>query len=162
MERYPVPKSKRRFLEAVIRVIDIIAYGIILIGGIYAMFFTPESVQAGLARAEWLVPMWAGFLLVGGSLGMVGRITRIWVLEPPACVAAIAGAAIYFYVLGNTLFESALAGVAAMLVFYATIQMFRRYIELQIFGTDPNVHGVADRIVEALRRRTGNVAPGEE
>ncbi|WP_091232664.1 hypothetical protein [Microbacterium sp. 3J1] len=162
MDRHPVPKEKRIFLEAIIRIIDIIAYSIIVIGGGYALFFTPDSVQRELSAADWLVPMWAAFLLIGGGLGMVGRISRIWVLEPPALVAAIFGAAIYFVVLGGTLFQSVTAGVAAAFMLYATIQMFRRYIELQIFGTDPNVHGFADRMAEALRRRTGNVAPREE
>ncbi len=162
MDRHTVPDKKRLLLEAVIRIIDIVAYFIIFVGGCYALFWTPESVQNELSGAEWLVPMWASFLLVGGGLGMVGRISRIWVLEPPADVAAIVGAAIYFVVLGGTLFQSVTAGVATALVFYAMIQMFRRYIELQIFGTDPNVHGFTDRIAEALRRRTGNVAPREE
>jgi len=149
-------------LEATIRIIDIVAYFIIFVGGCYALFFTPDSVQRELSGAEWLVPLWAGFLLVGGGLGMVGRITRIWILEPPADVAAIVGALIYFVVLGNTLFQSVTAGVATTLVFYAIIQMFRRYIELQIFGTDPRSHGFTDRIAESLRRRTANVAAREE
>lgn len=157
-----MPERKRRALEATIRIIDIVAYFIIFVGGCYALFFTPDSVQRELAGAEWLVPLWAGFLLVGGGMGMVGRITRIWILEPPADVAAIAGAAIYFVVLGNTLFQSVTAGVATTLVFYAIIQMFRRYIELQIFGTDPKVHSFTDRIAESLRRRTANVAAREE
>ncbi|WP_156371673.1 hypothetical protein [Microbacterium sp. Leaf203] len=157
-----MPERKRRALEATIRIIDIVAYFIIFVGGCYALFFTPDSVQRELSGAEWLVPLWAGFLLVGGGMGMVGRITRIWILEPPADVAAIAGAAIYFVVLGNTLFQSVTAGVATTLVFYAIIQMFRRYIELQIFGTDPKVHSFTDRIAESLRRRTANVAAREE
>ena len=45
---------------------------------------------------------------------MVGRISRIWVLEPPADVAAIIGAAMYFVVLSGTLFQSLTAGVAAL------------------------------------------------
>lgn len=162
MDRHPVPPNKRRMLEAFIRIIDIIAYTIVLIGGIYAAAFTPNSVTEGLSRAEWLVPMWAGFLLIGGALGAAGRISRVWILEPPALVLGIVGVAIYFVVLGSTLFESVTAGVATTLVFYAAIQMARRYVELQIFGTDPNVHSFADRVAEALRRRTGNVAPGEE
>lgn len=162
MDRHPVPPNKRRILEATIRIIDIVAYLIVIVGGVYALLFTPQSVEDGLARASWLVPMWAAFLLIGGTLGAVGRLSRIWILEPPALVLGIAGVAIYFVLLGNTLFESALAGVATMLVFYAGIQMARRYVELQIFGTDPSVHSFADRVAEALRRRTGNVAPGEE
>lgn len=162
MDRHPVPPRKRQILEAVIRIIDIVAYSIVFVGGLYAAFFTPNSVVEGLSSAEWLVPMWALFLLIGGAVGAVGRISRIWILEPPALVLGVAGVLIYFVVLGNTLFESVTAGVATALVFYAGIQMLRRYVELQIFGTDPNVHGFTDRIAEALRRRTGNVAPGEE
>ncbi|MEV8269160.1 hypothetical protein AB0P19_02360 [Microbacterium oleivorans] len=162
MERFPVPQEKRRVLEAIIRILDIVAYSIVTVGGTYALLWTPDSVQRELANAAWLVPMWAAFLLVGGVMGMVGRITRIWILEPPACVAALVGAVIYFVVLGGTLFESVTAGVAAAFVLYAAIQVARRYVELQIFGTDPNVHGFTDRIAEALRRRTANVAPRED
>lgn len=162
MERFAVPERKRRRLEATIRIIDIVAYFIIFVGGCYALFWTPDSVQRELSGAEWLVPVWAAFLLTGGLMGMVGRISRVWILEPPADVASIVGAAIYFVILGNTMFQSVTAGVATALVFYAMIQMFRRYIELQIFGTDPNVHGFTDRIAETLRRRTANVTPREE
>jgi hypothetical protein len=162
MERHPVPQEKRRVLEAIIRMIDIAAYGVIFVGGLYAAIWTPDSVQRELSSAAWLVPMWAAFLLVGGLVGAIGRISRVWVIEPPALVAGIAGAAIYFVVLGGTLFQSVTAGVAAAFMFYAMIQMLRRYVELQIFGTDPNVHSFSDRIAETLRRRTGNVAPREE
>lgn len=162
MERFPVPPEKRRVLEALIRMIDIIAYFIVFLGGFVALFFTPDSVQRELEGWEWLVPIWAGFLLVGGGMGMAGRISRVWILEPPACVAAIFGTTIYFVVLGNTLFQSITVGVATALILYAVLMMGRRYIELQIFGTDPNITGFSDRVVEALRRRTANFAPRED
>lgn len=162
MDRHPVPLQKRRTLEALIRIIDIIAYSIVFLGGVVALFATPESVQRELAGWEWLVPIWAAFLLVGGGIGMLGRLSRIWILEPPAVVAAIAGTLIYFLVLGKTLFMSVTAGVATVLILYAMLMMARRYIELQIFGTDPSLHRFSDRMAEALRRRTANVAPREE
>jgi hypothetical protein len=161
-ERFPVPQEKRRWYEAGIRIIDIIIYLAILAGGGFAWLFTPMSVQTELEGWGWLIPMWVAFLVVGGLLGAVGRITRIWILEPPANVAAIVGIAIYFVVLGRTAFDSWLAGLATMLVLVAALMMLRRYFELQIFGTDPANQTFADRLAEALRRRTGNVPPREE
>ena len=43
MDRHPVAEKKRRVLEAIIRIIDIVAYFIILVGGCYALFWTPDS-----------------------------------------------------------------------------------------------------------------------
>lgn len=162
VERFPVPDEKRRFLEAMIRWIDIIIYAAVLIGGMGAWAYTPTSAATELAGWEWLIPMWIGFLLVGGLLGIVGRITRIWILEPPATVAALVGIAIYFVVLGKTMFTSLLAMLATCLILVAALVMLRRYVELQIFGTDPGNTSLSDRIAEVLRRRTGNIPPRQE
>jgi hypothetical protein len=162
VQKFPIDPDRRRHLEAAIRIIDIIIYFAVLVGGCYALWSTPTSVATELAGWEWLVPIWAGFLLIGGGLGVVGRVTRIWVLEPPADVAAIIGIIIYFIILGKTLTTSVTAAVAAALVFCAMLLMLRRYVELQIFGTDPDNKEFSDRIAEMLRRRTTNVAPREE
>lgn len=162
VQKYPIDPARRRFLEAAIRIIDIVIYFAVFVGGCYAIGSTPNSVVTELAGWEWLVPIWAGFLLIGGGLGVVGRVTRIWILEPPADVAAIIGIIMYFIILGKTLTTSVTAAVATALIFCAMLLMLRRYVELQIFGTDPNNKEFSDRIAEMLRRRTTNVAPREE
>lgn len=161
-ERYPVPENKRRILEAGIRLIDIIIYVAIFVGGCFAAFATPTSVQTELSGWRWLIPLWVGFLIVGGLMGAIGRITRIWILEPPADVAAVVGIAMYFVMLGKSAFDSWLAVLATMLVLVAALMMLRRYLELQIFGTDPSNRSFAERFADALRRRTGDVPPRAE
>ncbi|QJU54320.1 hypothetical protein SCB71_14335 [Herbiconiux sp. KACC 21604] len=162
MDKYPIDPTKRRRLEALIRIIDIIVYGAVFLGGVYALIFTPNTVTTELAGWEWLVPVWSGFLLVGGALGFVGRVSRYWILETPADVAAVVGILIYFVVLGRTAFTSVTAAVASVLVFIAMLMMLRRYVELQIFGSDPSHKDFQSRLADALRRRTSNVAPRKE
>jgi hypothetical protein len=157
-----VDPEKRRRLEALIRIIDIVIYLFVFAGGIYALLFTPTSVQTELIGYEWLIAIWAALLLIGGALGFVGRLSRYWVLELPATAAAFFGILIYVVVLGRTAFLSITAAVAVALVIVALGLMLRRYIELQIFGTDPGHKDFQTRLADMIRRRTQNVPPRAE
>ncbi|QHF24092.1 hypothetical protein GTU73_08765 [Rathayibacter sp. VKM Ac-2804] len=162
MDRYPIPDEKRRRLESFIRIIDMVIYLAIVAGGVYALFFTPTTVQVELAGWEWLIGVWSLLLLIGGGVGFIGRLTRYWVLEVPAAPAAVFGILIYLVILGRTAFTSITAAVATTLVFVAMLVMIRRYVELQIFASDPTHLDFQSRVAEALRRRTQNVAPRTE
>lgn len=156
MERLPVPPQVRHRYEAVIRIIDLIAYVAVFIGGVYAIAGTPNSVVDELAGWEWVIGMWAALLLLGGGAGFLGRLTRWWMVEVPATVLAAFGILIYFIVLGRFAFASITSAVAVTLVAVAMLVMVRRYAELQIFASEP---GTTFRIraAEALRRRTADV-----
>lgn len=162
MDKFPVDPEKRRRLEALIRIIDIVIYLFVFGGGIYALLYTPNSVTTELIGYEWLIGLWAFLLLVGGALGFVGRLTRYWVLELPATAAGFFGILIYVVVLGRTAFTSVTATVAVALVVVALGLMMRRYIELQIFGTDPGHKDFQTRLADMIRRRTQNVPPRAE
>ncbi|PWC05418.1 hypothetical protein DCE94_03860 [Agromyces badenianii] len=157
-----VRPERRRRLEALIRVTDLIVYVAVLAGGVYALFFTPTTVAAELAGWKWLVPIWAGLLLLGGLLGFIGRLTRYWVIELPATTAAVFGTLIYAVILSSSALQSITSTVAATLVVVAMLGMLRRYIELQIFATEPGESPFRDRLTAMIRRRTGNVAPRHE
>lgn len=157
MDRYPVPPERRRRYEALIRILDLVTYFAVFAGGVYALFFTPDSVTLELAGWPWLIAVWASLLLAGGGAGFVGRLTRYWVIEVPATVAAMFGILIYFVILGQTVFRSVTAAVAAVLVFVAMSTMLRRYLELQIFATEPDERRFPDRVAAMVRRRTQNV-----
>jgi len=150
----PAIDDRRRLKEAMIRVIDIITYAAVLAGGFFAIRFTPDSVIALLDGWEWVIGLWAVLLIVGGLLGFVGRLTRIWAIEVPGTGAGIAGALIYAVVLANMAFMTPTALVAEALVVIATLTLLRRYIELQIFTTEPGEKSFTDRLAAALRRRT--------
>lgn len=162
MDRFPISAEKRRRLEAVIRVIDMIIYLAIIAGGVYALFFTPNTVQTELAGWEWLIGVWASLLLAGGVLGFIGRLSRYWVLEVPATSAGFFGVLIYLVILGRTAFDSLTAAVATTLVFVAMAVLVRRYVELQIFASDPEHKDFQTRLADMLRRRTQNVPPRTE
>lgn len=162
MDKHPVPPERRKRFEALIRVIDMVDYFAVFAGGVYALFFTPDSVTLELAGWPWLIPLWAGLLLVGGMLGFIGRLSRYWVIEVPGTVAAIFGIAIYFVILARVAFASITAAVATMLVFLAISLMLRRYLELQIFTSDAREKRLAERLALILGRRTANVVQRDE
>lgn len=162
LEKRPIPPERRRRYEGLIRFIDIADYFAVFAGGVYALFFTPDSVTIELAGWPWLIGVWASLLLVGGLLGFVGRLTRYWVIEVPGTVAAIFGILIYFVILGRVVSLSITAAVAAVLVFLAMSLMVRRYLELQIFSSEPGDNRFADRVAAMIRRRTSDVVPRDE
>lgn len=156
MDRHPIDTARRRRYEALIRVVDLLAYATVCIIGVYAMLFTPLSVYDQLAGANWLVWVWSGLLLAGGAVGFVGRAARYWFLEVPATVLAFTGLLIYFVVLGQFAFSSVTAAVAAGCALVAVLLMARRWAELQIFATDPDATDFRTRMADALRRRTSD------
>lgn len=156
MERLPIPPRIRHRYEAIIRVIDLITYFAVFVGGVYALVGTPNSVVDELAGWEWVIVLWAFLLLLGGSAGFWGRLTRWWMVEVPATVLAFFGIAIYFLVLGRFAFASITSAVAVSLVAVAMLVMVRRYAELQIFATEPGTD-FRTRVAAALRRRTADV-----
>lgn len=156
MDRHPVETARRRWFEAAIRVIDLIVYGAVFAGGIYALVGTPATIVDELQGADWLIWLWAFLLLAGGGSGFVGRLTRYWFVEVPATVLAFFGLLIYFVVLGRFTFTSITAAVATTCVLVAMGMMARRWAELQIFATDPDATDFKTRVADALRRRTTN------
>ena len=157
MDRFPIAPRKRRALEMLIRIIDVVVYMSVFGGGIYALFFTPISVTTTLNGWEWLIPIWSAFLLVGGLLGAIGRVTTIWILEPPATVAAFTGVSIYFVVLVQSAFTSLTSAVATFMVFVALLGLTRRYIELHLFGSDPKAKDFRSKLEDTWNRRIPNV-----
>lgn len=156
MDKRPVDPKRRRRLEAGIRVIDLVVYGAVFLSGVYAVAAPPDTIGGALAGAEVLIVLWSALLLGGGLVGFVGRLTRYWLVETPATVASAFGIAIYLTVLGQYAFSSPTVTVATALFVVALGFMVRRWLELQIFSTEPGAHWRA-RLQEALHRRTRNV-----
>lgn len=159
VEKFKVADRKKKRIEMLIRVIDCLIYFVVIVGGLYALFFTPNTVTKELAGFEWMIPWWAGLLIVGGGLGLIGRITTIWILEPAADVASAFGILIYFVVIGTTAFSSITAALASCLVFVAFLGVTRRYLELQLFGSDPTQITFRQKVQATLERRIPNVTP---
>lgn len=154
----PRDNESRRAKEATIRIIDLIVYIFVIGSGIFALTVPPDTIQRWLAGWEWVALMWGWLLIVAGSLGFIGRLTRVWAIELPGPIAAVFGQAIYVLVLAATAFTSATAWVALCMIVGACFALLRRYIELLIFTTDPEAKTLTDRLVAALQRRTANVA----
>ena len=149
-------QHRRRRQEAFIRAIDIALYGITIAGGLYAVMATPISVVDVLEGAEWLVPVWASLLLIGGLSGFIGRIARYWMIERPGTMLTFFGAAIYAVMLGRYAFSTITASVALAFTVMAMLIFMRRWIELNIFASEPDDGSFSSRVVNAIRRRTKN------
>ncbi|HEY9310233.1 MAG TPA: hypothetical protein VIP82_20715 [Microbacterium sp.] len=157
-----MPADRRRRFEAIIRIIDLVVYAAVFVGGVYALVGTPATVVDELESAPWLIVVWAFLLLAGGGVGFVGRLMRRWMVEVPATVLAAFGILIYFVVLGRFAFASITSSVAVALVLVAMGLMVRRWAELQIFATDPDHSDFRSRMAEALRRKTPNFVQRHE
>ena len=98
----------------------------------------------------------------GEGNSTTGVKTRFWIIEVPALPLSMFGIGVYFVILGATIFATVFATVASMLILAAFLNMVRRYLELQIFATEPDDHDFRARLLAATRRRTRNVVPRDE
>lgn len=158
MDKRPVDPKRRRRLEGGIRAIDIVVYAAVFVSGVYALMAPPDTVHGVLNGFEGLIVLWSALLLGGGLVGFIGRLTRYWLIETPATVASAFGIAIYLAVLSQYALSSPTTTVAAALFVVALGFMIRRWLELQIFSTEPG-RNWRTRLDDAIHRRTQNVVP---
>jgi hypothetical protein len=154
MKDHPAPPKRKRAYEAAIRVVDMFVYAVVFMGGVALTTLPFGQATEILKGYEILVVVWALFLLGGGLLGFLGRLTRYWMIENTAAVAAAFGAAIYIVVLGRFAFESIAALFTWTFVILAFCLLVRRWMELQIFGSEPG--DWRHRLAMALVRKTEN------
>jgi len=152
--KHPIPEGKRRVLEALIRLIDLITYTVIAASGVFAFVATPMSISTQLTGWEWVIPLWGFLLLAGGLAGLAGRLTRIWMIEVPALPLVILGSAIYALVLAGTALTAPFVWVGVGMVIAATLGGVRRSLELQIFASEPGDRPLKKRLSDAWARRT--------
>lgn len=150
-----IPVKRRRFVEGMIRVIDLVVYATVTFGGVYALVATPTTVETELGQNSLLIYVWGALLIVGGSAGFAGRLTRRWMFETPATMLAMSGVLIYFVILGRVAFSSLTAAVAAAFTLVAAAVLFRRWSELQIFASSGK-DGARAALSAAVRRKTTN------
>jgi hypothetical protein len=152
----PRVNDRRKIKEALIRIVDLLAYAAVFLGGVGAFLYTPATVKSALYGFPWLIITWGVLLVVGGFLGFVGRLTRIWVIEIPGASAGFFGSAMYFVILGLASMRLPTAVVAVSLVACMMFLLGRRYLELQILTSEPGDVGFTQKLRAILRRRTTN------
>ncbi|UAW08610.1 holin [Microbacterium phage Swervy] len=154
MDSRPAPPRKKRAYEAAIRIVDLIVYAAVFMGGVALTTLPFGQATSILKGYELLVVVWAMFLLGGGLLGFIGRLTRYWMVENSATIAAAFGALIYVVVLGRFAFESITTLFTWTFVILALGLLVRRWLELQIFGSEPG--DWRHRLALALARKTAD------
>ncbi|QDP45040.1 hypothetical protein QDW22_gp22 [Microbacterium Phage DirtyBubble] len=154
MKDHPAPPRKKRAYEAAIRYLDLFVYMAVFMGGVALTTLPFGQATSILKGYELLVVVWAMFLLGGGLLGFLGRLTRYWMVENSATIASAFGAAIYIVVLGRFAFESIAALFTWTFVILAFLLLVRRWLELQIFGSEPG--DWRHRLAMALARKTAD------
>jgi len=149
--------ARRQWKEALIRVVDIVAYLAVLIGGVGALMYTPVTVQSALHGWPGLIILWGVLLIVGGLFGFIGRFTRIWAIETPGTSAAIAGVGIFLIILIMAVHSIPTALVAGSLVAIAALTLVRRSLELHILTSEPGAKvKFTSKVRTILQRRTSN------
>lgn len=152
MDKHPAPARKKRAYEAAIRYVDLMVYAVVFMGGVALTTLPFGQATSILKGYELLVVVWAMFLLGGGLLGFLGRLTRYWMVENSATIASAFGALIYVVVLGRFAFESLTALFTWSFIILAFGLLLRRWLELQIFGSEPG--DWRHRLALALARKT--------
>lgn len=154
MDENPPTLKRRRLYESAIRYVDMFVYSMVFLGGV-ALVMLPFGQATEILRGyEVLVVVWAVFLLGGGLLGFLGRLTRYWMVEASATIAAAFGVLIYAVVLARFALESIAATFTWTFVVLAFCLLVRRWMELQLFGSEPG--DWRHRLALALARKTAN------
>lgn len=148
----PILRARIR-KERLIRWVDVVTYFCVMVSGALTLIQPPASVASALDPG-WVVS-WAVLLLVSGLFGFVGRLTRYWAIEAPGAAAGATGAALYVFVLIISTIDGQITGaVASTFVACMSLLMLRRYVELQLFTTDPGDQSYLDRLRRLLKRKT--------
>lgn len=137
MDKHPAPLAKRLRLENGIRLVDMVAYAAILASGIALVTLPLAQSVTQLADFPGVIAVWATFLLGGGLTGFLGRLTGYWLIENVGVVASGFGAAIYIVVLSMFATSSVTAAFTLGFIAVALVLCIRRWLELQLFGSEP-------------------------
>jgi hypothetical protein len=152
-------KGRKLHWERAIWLIDLTAYLLVCIAGLFAAFDSSVYVVS-VVQVPWVIWLWGSLLVGGGLFAFIGRLTRVWALEFFANVWAAAGAVLYAIILVPAVASGSSVAVFA-LVLVAWLFMLRRYAELKIFTSEPGLDTFRKRLDRALRLRTRNVVDRE-
>lgn len=151
----PNENSRRRaVLTAILKIIDIGVGLTALVGGVFAIVATPESVQHEVGLGFW-IGLWGALLIVGGFCSALGRLVGVWILETVGIVGMAFGVLIYIAVILSVLQGrgSGQVVLAVCMFLVALLAMIRRYVELQIFLSEPEERGWIARLHRLLKLR---------
>jgi len=151
---YPPRNTRRRaFLDASLKALDVAVGLAVLAGGVFALVATPLSVTREV-DLPLFVTLWGILLVSGGFSSALGRLTGIWILETAGIAAAACGALIYLAIVSKLLLDDLGVGLAVCLILVALLALLRRYIELQIFLSEPGDRGLLARLQSLFNIRT--------
>ncbi|WP_264032183.1 hypothetical protein [Cellulosimicrobium sp. SH8] len=114
-----------------------VIYLVTLVVGLTALTDPPSSIEGEIGLG--LTRMWAGFLVLGGTIGVVATLPGIWWLERAAVLSVVTGLAIYCAVALNLHFAEASgnrlpqAGVIAI----AALGLGTRWFRIRRYAYDP-------------------------
>lgn len=148
---------RRAFAAHAIKIIDVAIGLACIVAGIFAIVATPPTVIKAI-NLDGLVFMWGALLVAGGFLSALGRITGVWILETVGIASAGTGALIYLVVISAALHDHNSVITALCLILISLLGMVRRYIELQIFLSEPGDRGIVHRLQEILTHRVPSPA----
>lgn len=148
------PNGRRRaILDGTLKAIDVAVGLVALVAGVFALVAAPPSIVREVSL-PFLVTLWGVLLILGGFSSALGRLTGIWILETAGIMGAASGSLIYLAVVSTAIASALGVAVAVCLILIGLLAMVRRYVELQIFLSEPDERGLIARIQNLLRTRT--------
>lgn len=154
-EQTPPNSRRRAVLDALLKAIDVTVGLVALVAGVFALAAVPPSIVREVSL-PFLVILWGVLLIVGGFSSALGRLTGIWLLETAGIMGAASGTLIYLVVVSTAIRDELGVVVAVCLILIALLAMTRRYVELQIFLSEPDGRGLLARLQSILRIRTAS------
>lgn len=151
---FPPRNTRRRVaLDALLKITDVVVGIAVLAGGVFALVATPPSVAREVELPLFVI-LWGTLLVLGGFSSALGRLTGIWILETAGIAAAACGSLIYLAIVSKLLLDDLGVGLAVCLILVALLALLRRYIELQIFLSEPGDRGLLVRLQGLFNIRT--------
>jgi hypothetical protein len=152
-ETHAAARRRRARLEALLKSVDVGVAVVAIAAGIFAVAATPPSIVREVS-VPFLVWFWGLTLMVGGIAAGAGRISGIWILETSGIMSMATGTFMYLAVVSTALRKEPGVAVPLGLIVIALLAMLRRYVELQLFLSDPDDKGFWSRVNELVHQRT--------
>lgn len=149
---------RRAILDGMLKGIDVTVGLVALVAGVFALVAAPPSIVREVSL-PFLVTLWGVLLIAGGFSSALGRLTGLLILETAGIVGAAFGALIYLVVVSTAIADALGVAVAVCLILIALLSMVRRYVELQIFLSEPGKRGLFRHLRHFLRGRPTSVLP---
>lgn len=145
--------TRAALVDSALRIIDVAIAVSVFLSGFAAILNPPSSVLHAI-EWPWLIYVWGTFLLLGGAGAALGRLTGFWFPEATGLTLTMFGTLIYIIVVMAYAKTDVGAFAVAGLIIAALGAQIHRYVQIQVFISEPTDRSILARLFEMMRLRT--------